>query len=131
MIGRFMNTPLKCLFQLLLIFNNDSRSFNYKRYWETALFTFSFLLFRKFFGGYHAKTHIGCISILVIMYLTMIFMIRLDARLLSIIAMIICSLSIIPVLLLSPVSHPNNPIDKIELKCTILSQFSWFYWLWF
>ena len=87
-----------------------------KRYWETALFTFSFLLFRKFFGGYHAKTHIGCISILVIMYLTMIFMIRFDARLLSIIAMIICSLSIIPVLLLSPVSHPNNPIDKNRIK---------------
>ena len=79
-----------------------------KRYWETALFTFSFLLFRKFFGGYHAKTHIGCISIF--------FMIRLDARLLSIIAMIICSLSIIPVLLLSPVSHPNNPIDKNRIK---------------
>ena len=69
-----------------------------KRYWETALFTLSFLLFRKFFGGYHAKTHIGCISILIL------------------IAMIICIVSIIPVLLLSPVSHPNNPIDKNKVK---------------
>ena len=87
-----------------------------KRYWETALFTFSFLLFRKFFGGYHAKTHIGCISILILMYLTMIFMLKLDIRSLSIIAMIICIVSIIPVLLLSPVSHPNNPIDKNKVK---------------
>lgn len=87
-----------------------------KRYWETALFTFSFLLFRKFFGGYHAKTHIGCISILILMYLTMIFMLKLDIRTLSIIAMIVCTVSIIPVLLLSPVSHPNNPIDKNKAK---------------
>ena len=87
-----------------------------KRYWETALFTFSFLVFRKFLGGYHAKTHIGCISMLIIMYLAMIFMLELDVRILSIIAMIICIVSIIPVLLLSPVSHPNNPIDKNKLK---------------
>lgn len=87
-----------------------------KRYWETALFTLSFLLFRKFFGGYHTKTHIGCISILILMYLTMIFMLKLDIRSLSIIAMIICIVSIIPVLLLSPVSHPNNPIDKNKVK---------------
>lgn len=87
-----------------------------KRYRETALFTLSFLLFRKFFGGYHAKTHIGCISILILMYLTMIFMLKLDIRSLSIIAMIICIVSIIPVLLLSPVSHPNNPIDKNKVK---------------
>ncbi len=45
-----------------------------RRYWEVLVFTIVFVSLRRYTGGYHAHTRVGCTCITVIMYIVIILM---------------------------------------------------------
>ncbi len=86
----------------------------------SLLFLAVFVIMRKSAGGYHAKTHGGCMAILIcvqIGFIGLIHCFNYDFIIVySISAMVI---SIISVFLCAPVEHPNKPIndeDKLRLR---------------
>ena len=83
-----------------------------------ALFFASFITLRLNAGGFHAKTHIGCTSVLafaLLMYVAALKYMPATAKNISAaISLIISSLTI---LVFAPVEHPNNPLStKSRLK---------------
>ena len=93
-----------------------------KMYYETFIFTISFIVIRRCIGGYHSKTHYGCLSLLVIMYVMLIIMLGFNYRMISILSIVTSILCLIIVSIFAPVDHPNNPIDiEKKVKMNILA----------
>lgn len=77
---------------------------------ECTIYAFLFSYIRRYSGGYHASTYLLCyleyVSIFILsMYLEQI----LDFTVLGLI-------SLISLLIVIPVEHPNNPLSLIEIK---------------
>lgn len=83
-----------------------------KRYYETLIFSIAFIIIRRCIGGYHSKTHFGCLSLLIIMFISMIFLLMINHQILNIISMILSLICLVFISIFAPVSHPNNPIDS-------------------
>ncbi|MGM9972037.1 MAG: accessory gene regulator ArgB-like protein [Anaeroplasmataceae bacterium] len=82
-----------------------------KRYYETFVFAIAFIVIRRCIGGYHSKTHFGCIGLLVFMYIAMNLILLINYRILNILSIAISLLCLILISIFAPVGHPNNPID--------------------
>lgn len=82
-----------------------------KRYYETLIFSIAFIIIRRCVGGYHSKTHFGCLSLLIIMFISMDFLLMINHQILNIISMILSLICLVFISVFAPVSHPNNPID--------------------
>lgn len=87
-----------------------------KRYYETIIFSIAFIVIRRCIGGYHAKSHIGCFSLLLFMYITMNLMLLINYKVLNIISIILNPICLIIISILAPVSHPNNPLDENKIN---------------
>ena len=86
-------------------------------YLETAVFAIALIISRKMFGGFHAKTHFGCMSMLIFSYCVFaVLLYFVDVHSLEILSVVFCSLFILPVICLAPVSHPNNPLSANNIK---------------
>lgn len=83
-----------------------------KRYYETLIFSIAFIIIRRCIGGYHSKTHFGCLSLLIIMFISMNFLLMINHQILNIISMILSLICLVFISIFAPVSHPNNPIDS-------------------
>ena len=83
-----------------------------RRFYETMVFSLSFITIRRCIGGYHSKTHFGCLSLLVIMFILMNLLLLIDYKILNIVSLIFLLISLVFISVLAPVSHPNNPVDK-------------------
>lgn len=97
-----------------------------KKYFETLIFSLVFVFLRRGLGGYHSKTHLGCIFLLIIMYVTMIIFVNYKSELIDKIAIRLMILCLIPISLLSPIEHPFNPItqtkkDNLNMFATLYS----------
>ena len=82
-----------------------------KRYYETLIFSIAFIVIRRCIGGYHSKTHFGCLSLLMIMFISMNFLLLVNYQILNIVSMILSLICLVFISIFAPVSHPNNPID--------------------
>lgn len=78
----------------------------------------AFVTIRIYAGGYHADTHLGCMTTLVGVLLIFIFVIKLvSLKLMMILSPIMLIISAIIIFKYAPVEHPNKPLsDKKKLK---------------
>ena len=86
-------------------------------YIETIIFAVALIISRKMFGGFHAKTHFGCLLLLTASY--SIFALSfyvISENILSVISIVISALIILPIIFCAPVSHPNNPLPDKRVK---------------
>jgi accessory gene regulator B len=94
----------------------------------TTAFLMTFIIIRQYIGGYHAKTHLGCMSILAVVLCCFAILTRCIPDQYEIwISMLSVVSSIILILRFAPVEHPNKPLsdnEKLRLrKRGIISMF--------
>jgi accessory gene regulator B len=82
-----------------------------------AVYMAAFLTLRINAGGYHAKTHLGCISILAAVLLIFTAVIKLlpDAAF-PYAAAAVMAAAAVPVFIFAPVEHPNHPLREKAVK---------------
>ncbi len=79
----------------------------------SLLFFTAFILMRRSAGGYHAKTHIGCMMILAAVHLIFIVLIRIiPESVIPILSYFAIAYACISVHLFAPVEHPNKPLNS-------------------
>ncbi len=86
----------------------------------TVIFFVTFVCLRQYIGGYHAKTHWGCLSILGVVLIVFSMLVRYvpkeNAKVIIVVSVMI---SVTLVLLFAPVEHPNKLLsgdDKTRLR---------------
>ena len=99
--------------------------------YPTAAFLTAFIVMRQYIGGYHAKTHLGCMSILAAVLCCFAVLSRyIPTECEILISMPAIGLSMFLILKFAPVEHPNKPLtdkEKSRLrKSGIISAFTVF-----
>ena len=99
--------------------------FSTQRYIESIVFIFVFMSMREFGGGYHAKTHTGCVLTILLCFGVFIGLTYLPNIVLECASIPLFVISIMFSLILAPVGCENKPIDKdesmgLKKKLTIL-----------
>ena len=86
--------------------------------YPTAAFLGTFIVMRQYIGGYHAKTHLGCISIFaIVLYCFAILSRYIPEEYELLISIFSDIMSVFLVLKFAPVEHPNKPLsDKENLR---------------
>lgn len=87
---------------------------------ESLMFYFSFIVIRKFAGGYHAKTSVRCyvfsvistVFILVVMKIILVV----DSLLIMYGLLLLDLICVILICMLSPIDTDNNPLNNREKK---------------
>lgn len=79
----------------------------------TMIYLIVFFLFRSSIGGYHASTHLRCISISAIAYLIFIWCYNQFASQ-TILTLVFSILAIVIVFIFAPIDHPNKPFSRAE-----------------
>lgn len=89
----------------------------FKIYFEALIFTVTFMMFRGACGGAHAKTHIGCLLGLLVIFSVFILSLKfLPLHVFHYISVSFFILSILFVIILCPVDNINKPIAQVEKK---------------
>ena len=84
---------------------------------ETTIYMFVFISMRETHGGYHCKSHIGCIITSTLVYLLYIFMFFYTSEnFIIIISLLALVFNLIIVFMVAPVEHPNKPIRTEDLN---------------
>lgn len=93
----------------------------------------AFVTIRIYAGGYHADTHLGCMTTLVGVLLIFIFVIKLvSLKLMMMLSPIMLIISAIIIFKYAPVEHPNKPLsDKKKLKLRRKALISLLIWILF
>lgn len=81
----------------------------------SSLFVMFFILLRGYTGGYHANTYIGCLVGTITMYLTCTLIVAplmIHGEMSLFLGL---AVTVVLILLLSPVNHPNLDMDSSEL----------------
>lgn len=77
---------------------------------ETLIFIISFALLRVYCGGYHAKTHVGCILMFLIIYgSAMLAPYLIRAQYYGLFSIAISGVSLLVILIYAPIEHKNRP----------------------
>lgn len=78
----------------------------------------AFVTIRIYAGGYHADTHLGCMTTLIGVLLIFIFVTKfINSELIMILSPILLIISAVIIFKYAPVEHPNKPLsDKKKLK---------------
>lgn len=99
------------LFYLILI------SFLFGKQQLLIPYLLSFIPVRIFAGGYHARTHWGCVTFTTILYSLALLCVHIvPARLSTQVSYIIALFSLVVILSLSPVAAVNKPLSRGECK---------------
>ncbi|RGH61980.1 hypothetical protein DXD93_09660 [Ruminococcus bromii] len=86
---------------------------------ESLVFYLSFIVIRKFAGGYHAKTPVRCYAFSVISSIIVLCLIKLSNSVCFIFTYVLIVLelfSVVLILLISPLDTENNPLNSREKK---------------
>lgn len=99
--------------------------------YPTAAFVITFIVIRQYIGGYHARTHLGCMSIFAVVLCCFAVLSRyIPAECEVWISMLAIVLAMFLILRFAPVEHPNKPLsgkEKARLrKNGIISAFTVF-----
>lgn len=86
----------------------------------SLLFLTVFILMRRTGGGYHAKTHLGCMMILIAVQLLFVVFIKImPAEAIAVFSYLTIIYACVSVHLYAPIEHPNKPLtqaDKLKLR---------------
>ena len=83
---------------------------------QGVVFVSVFAFLRRFTGGHHASTHMGCIlTFNAVLILALLFYIVVTSSMYfeNIFLLLISTISLIGILIFTPVSHDNKPINDI------------------
>ncbi len=84
---------------------------------ETLIYLICFALLRVYCGGYHAKTHVGCILMFVGLYGSAMFIPHLiPAQYNGLLSIVIGGISLTAIFLYAPIEHQNRPFVGNEYK---------------
>lgn len=87
---------------------------------ESLMFYFSFIVIRKFAGGYHAKTPVRCYVFSVIstvfILVVMKIILAVDSLLIMYGLLLLDLICVILICMLSPIDTDNNPLNNREKK---------------
>lgn len=84
---------------------------------ETTIFFVSFAILRVYCGGFHAKTHLGCISAFVTIYgFAMAITNFFPLQYATVFSIAIGAASLLFILKYAPIEHKNRPFVENELK---------------
>lgn len=82
---------------------------------ETILMIFPFILLRSNAGGFHAKTHLGCILGFLAVYTACVTLAKaLPPELYLLVSLVMLALSATALLLIGAVRHENRPVSDEE-----------------
>jgi accessory gene regulator B len=89
-----------------------------KRYVDTVVFLLVFGVTRQYTGGYHAKTVLKCLTVYVIIYLTVMFISSSNIVLCMgvLLQVLLCVLYIVAVVIYAPIQNDNKVISSTEKK---------------
>ena len=88
-----------------------------KCYIESIVFITVFAILRMSVGGYHAKTHFGCVLSISVIYMIMIFFLKyLNLEVLMYLSIAFVGVSIPIIGIYAPVDSVNKRLDMIEQK---------------
>lgn len=78
----------------------------------------AFVSIRIYAGGYHADTHIGCMTTLTIVQSLFVAIIKMTpVKVIQISTPFMLAVSILLIIILAPVAHPNKPLsDRLKVK---------------
>lgn len=83
----------------------------------TAVYMLSFMQLRESIGGFHAKTHTGCIALSTVVYAICLWLVYVIPESFYIpITAVGLAIHNISVFILAPVEHPNKPLSDKEVK---------------
>lgn len=86
-------------------------------YYQTAIFAVVFIAARRCMGGYHAKSHLGCMGLLIFFYAVFALCLYfLPPRLLDAVSVAVSLAVMFPAMLFAPVCHPFNPVSEKKAK---------------
>lgn len=86
---------------------------------ESLVFYLSFIVIRKFAGGYHAKTPVRCYAFSVISSIIVLCLIKLSnsvGNIFTYLLIIFELLCVVLIILMSPLDTENNPLNSYEKK---------------
>ena len=87
------------------------------RVFETIAFFAAFIPLRSYAGGYHAKTHLGCFFVLLVIYALILSVLHtIPPELISHVAIFCVGLSTYPILNFAPLADANKPIGPLQRK---------------
>ena len=81
--------------------------------WQGIIFVLSFMLLRKYAGGYHASTPLGC-YLLTTLIITVALSVMKYFEISILIYLVLLMVSSVIVYMLTPVEAVNKELDKIE-----------------
>ena len=82
---------------------------------QSAAFLAAFFILRQYAGGYHAKTHAGCLTIFTVVMLGFTAAVYFMPSNFYLSLSVLCSaVATLLVIWLAPVEHPNKPLDPKE-----------------
>ena len=81
--------------------------------WQGIIFVLSFMLLRKYAGGYHASTPLGC-YLLTTLIITVALSVMKYFEISILIYLVLLMVSSVIVYMLTPVEAVNKGLDKIE-----------------
>jgi len=80
----------------------------------SALYLFGFISLRLVAGGYHAKSHLRCFLMLMVVYSTFLLLLSLLPAESALPSIVLAATSIVLVFLLAPLADKNKPISNAE-----------------
>lgn len=84
---------------------------------SSLIFWAVFIVMRRSAGGYHAKTHAGCLAILVFVHTAFTMLIdHISEGVIMPLSIIAIAFSAVAVISFAPIEHPNKPIDELDRK---------------
>lgn len=82
----------------------------------SAIFIISYTLIREYSGGYHCKTAEMCLLVSIFIYLILLMLCKLNLPQIENALFIFSLLSIVPIIIFSPVENINKPLTESEKK---------------
>jgi len=103
-LSAFLNVFIVLIFSLII-----------GRFIETLVFFLAFIPIRTYAGGYHAKTHLGCFCILMLVYsINLALLFFAPQSIVNICIIGFSSCSFILVAAFAPIEDSNKPLNSIE-----------------
>lgn len=83
---------------------------------SSAIFIVSYTLIREYSGGYHCKTAEMCLFVSIFIYLVLLMLCKFGLPQIENALFILSLLSIVPIIIFSPVENINKPLTESEKK---------------
>lgn len=87
-----------------------------KTFFVSMAFVFMYSAIRQFSGGYHCRSEVSCFFVSILLYLIMLLFYDIDIHEGRIFLCVAAFVSVILILIFSPVEHKNKPLSIDERK---------------